>query len=64
MDLTRVTWRKSTRSGSSGNCVEVATPPEAVMVRDTKDRQGPTLSFAADRWTGFVHAIRSGTFDA
>ena len=61
--MTTLIWKKSTRS-NEGNCVEVATPPEAVMVRDTKDRQGPTLSFTADRWTGFVHAIRSGTFDA
>ena len=64
MDLTRVAWRKSTRSGSSGNCVEVATPPEAVMVRDSKDRQGPMLSFTTNRWAGFVRAVKSGTFHA
>ncbi|MFI7072458.1 DUF397 domain-containing protein [Micromonospora sediminicola] len=27
---------------------------QVVMVRDSKDRQGATLSFTADRWTGFV----------
>ena len=64
MDLTRVTWRKSSRSGSSGNCVEVATPPQAVMGRDSKDRQGPVLSFNADRWAGFVQGIKAGNLDA
>ncbi|WFE36517.1 DUF397 domain-containing protein [Micromonospora sp. WMMD975] len=64
MDLTRVTWRRSTRSGSSGNCVEVATLPQAVIVRDSKDRQGPMLSVSADRWAGFVRGIKAGTFDA
>ncbi|MDG4797132.1 DUF397 domain-containing protein [Micromonospora sp. WMMD1082] len=64
MDLPRVTWRKSTRSGSSGNCVEVATPPQVVMVRDSKDRQGPVLSFTADQWAGFVQGIKTGSLDA
>ncbi|MFV2102366.1 DUF397 domain-containing protein [Micromonospora sp. LOL_024] len=64
MDLPRVTWRESTRSGSSGNCVEVATPPQVVMVRDSKDRRGPALSFTADQWAGFVQGVKAGGFDA
>ncbi|MFU8850480.1 DUF397 domain-containing protein [Micromonospora sp. SL1-18] len=64
MDLPRVTWRKSTRSGSSGNCIEVAAPSQVVMVRDSKDRQGPVLSFTAHQWTGFVQGIKAGTFNA
>ncbi|WP_089155888.1 DUF397 domain-containing protein [Micromonospora sp. NBS 11-29] len=64
MDPSRFTWRKSTRSGSSGNCVEIATPPESVMVRDNKDQQGPTLLFTAYRWASFVQAVKSGTFQA
>ncbi|MEU7585542.1 DUF397 domain-containing protein [Micromonospora sp. NPDC049230] len=57
MDLPRVTWRKSTRSGSSGNCVEVATPPPVVMVRDSKDRQGPVLSFSSSAWSSFIQGL-------
>jgi hypothetical protein len=64
MDLPRAAWRKSTRSGSSGNCIEVATPPHAVMVRDSKDQQGPALSFNPGRWVGFIEGIKAGKFEA
>lgn len=58
-------WRKSSRSGGSGNqCVEVAIMSEAVGVRDTKDQgQGPILSFRLEEWAAFVDDIRRGTFD-
>lgn len=53
-------WRKSTRSnGSSGNCVEVADNiPGVVLVRDSKDRTGPVLTFGAGAWTAFVVTTR------
>jgi hypothetical protein len=56
MDLTGARWRKSTRSGTSGgNCVEVADNlPGRVLVRDTKDRDGGTLTFGPDAWRAFV----------
>jgi hypothetical protein len=51
-------WRKSCYSGSNGGeCVEVATT-EAVLVRDTADRNGPMLTFTADAWRAFTTAIR------
>ncbi|MGW4680423.1 DUF397 domain-containing protein [Micromonospora taraxaci] len=47
-------WRTSTRSGGEGNCVEVAGFAETVGVRDSKDRQGPVLTFTPSAWTAFV----------
>ncbi|MFI2711328.1 DUF397 domain-containing protein [Micromonospora sp. NPDC018662] len=52
-------WRKSSRSGGEGNCVEVAGFADSVGVRDTKDRKGPALSFDPTNWTRFVAATRT-----
>ncbi|TDC76616.1 DUF397 domain-containing protein [Actinomadura sp. 7K507] len=39
-----LTWRKSSRSGSSGgNCIELASMESMVAVRDSKDPHGPVL---------------------
>lgn len=56
MDLIDARWRKSTRSGTSGgNCVEVADNlPGIVLVRDTKNRDGGTLTFDPAAWRAFV----------
>jgi hypothetical protein len=56
-------WRKSTRSGAAGHCVEVANIPSAVYVRDSKDVTGPVLTFGASAWIGFIDGVRSGEFD-
>ena len=40
----KLTWHKSSRSGSSGgNCVELASLEDKVAVRDSKDPEGPVL---------------------
>ncbi|MEU8338719.1 DUF397 domain-containing protein [Micromonospora tulbaghiae] len=57
-----VTWRKSTRSNGSGNCVEVADNlPGVVGLRDSKDPTGPTLSFTPTAWATFMEAAKAGT---
>lgn len=47
-------WRKSTRSGTNGNCVEVRYAECMAQVRDSKDKTGPILSFSPDAWRAFV----------
>jgi hypothetical protein len=49
-------WRKSTRSPM--NCVEVKAD-DTVYVRDTKDRQGPMLSFTRQDWKNFLTTINN-----
>ena len=58
-----LTWRKSTRSGAAGHCVEVAETPAAVFVRDSKDADGPMLKFDVRQWAGFIEGVRNGEFD-
>ncbi|MBL6278624.1 DUF397 domain-containing protein [Micromonospora fiedleri] len=57
MELSGARWRKSSRSGSSDQCVEVATNvPGVVGVRDSKDVAGAVLTFEAYAWRVFVAA--------
>ncbi|MGC4852316.1 DUF397 domain-containing protein [Micromonospora sp. DT4] len=59
-DLTGATWRRSTRSGAQGNCVEVADNISGVVgVRDSKDVTGPALAFTPDTWRAFVAVVRN-----
>lgn len=51
-------WRKSTHSqASGGNCVEVA-GNGGVLVRDTQDRAGTTLSVPVTSWQQFLASVR------
>jgi hypothetical protein len=52
-------WVKSSYSGGQGaNCVEVASLPNAIMVRDSKDTEGPALRFSAEDWRRFTASLR------
>jgi len=48
-------WRKSSHSdGTGGNCVETASGSGVVLVRDTTNRDGFTLSVPDTAWTAFL----------
>jgi len=52
-------WRKSSYSGGNGgSCVETASDGAIVLVRDTTDREGFTLSVAAGAWAEFTDSLR------
>ncbi|MFI1845790.1 DUF397 domain-containing protein [Streptomyces microflavus] len=55
-DASEPAWFKSSYSDSSNSneCVEVATAPGAVYVRDSKNAHGPRLALAPAAWAGFV----------
>lgn len=56
-------WRKSSFSGSTNDCIEVADGAHNVVaVRDSKDRQGPALTFTPSAWRAFVIGVQSGEF--
>ena len=52
-----VNWRKASYSGNGEACVEVATA-DAVLIRDTTDRDGSTLSVPPAAWTSFLSTLR------
>jgi hypothetical protein len=59
--LRRAEWRISTYSANGSTCVEVARNlPGIVAVRDSKDRQGPALTFTPDEWRAFMGRLRRG----
>jgi hypothetical protein len=52
------TWRKSSYSSANGGaCVEVATT-DGVLIRDTTDRDGGTLSITTEAWQAFTATLR------
>ena len=57
-------WIKSTRSNPSGNCVEILSFQGDVLVRDSKDPDGPVLRFPRQLWGTFVEGVKKGEFDA
>lgn len=52
-------WRKASRSNSSGGeCVEVADNLAGrILVRDSKDQAGPSLTFTPTAWRAFIAAL-------
>lgn len=63
-ELARASWRKSSRSGNSANCVETCRLTDGlVAVRDSKNQSGTALIFAPGAWETFTHGIRDGQFD-
>lgn len=61
LDLTNVTWQKSSYSNPSGNCVEVARfCVGAVAVRDSKVPHAGALRFAVSQWAAFLRGAEAG----
>jgi hypothetical protein len=59
------TWRKSSRSGSSGqsDCVEVAYLGGNIGLRDSKEPEGPHLVLSSAGWGVFARRVKCGDHD-
>ncbi|MGX4690019.1 DUF397 domain-containing protein [Streptomyces sp. JNUCC 63] len=55
-DASNLAWFKSSYSSSSegDSCVEIATEPGTVHVRDSKNIDGPRLAMMPRAWAHFV----------
>ncbi|MEV0535884.1 DUF397 domain-containing protein [Kitasatospora sp. NPDC050463] len=58
-----VAWKKSSRSGGNGDCVEIAAADDVRYVRDSKNPEGPALILSADAHAAFIAAAAAGEFD-
>lgn len=54
-----LTWFKSSYSGGNDgeSCVEIATAPGTVHIRDSKSVEGPRFAVTPTAWTDFVHQL-------
>jgi hypothetical protein len=62
--LSDVTWQKSRRSNSQGNCVEIAALPDGgAAVRNSRDPQGPALVYTKAEMEALILGVKDGEFD-
>ncbi|TDC49793.1 DUF397 domain-containing protein [Actinomadura sp. KC345] len=59
MDLSTATWRKSSHSGGTGGeCVELASAPGIIALRDSKNPDGPKLILERNDFAALVAALK------
>ncbi|QKG23077.1 DUF397 domain-containing protein [Actinomadura verrucosospora] len=59
VNMSEAAWRKSSYTGpNGGDCVELASVPGTVAVRDSKDPDGPKLVFGRRAFTSFLTSIK------
>ncbi len=63
LDPSRAQWRKSSYSGNTGNCVEVATADAVVGVRDSITPNSTMLVMSVANWQAFVWSVKHGKRD-
>jgi hypothetical protein len=57
-------WIKASRSGGTGDCVEMRGHDGAVQIRDTKAHgEGPILGFTKSEFAAWLDGAKSGEFD-
>lgn len=57
------TWIKASASGAQGQCVEMADADGVVHVRDSKNPQGPRLTFTKAEFAAWLDGAKNGEFD-
>jgi hypothetical protein len=56
-------WLSATKCTEAG-CVEVKLSPDGtIVVRDSKDPDGPCLRFSPLEWVNFIAGAKTGEFD-
>lgn len=58
-----LTWHKAAKSLPQGACVELARADDVIVMRDSKDPDGPVLTFSAIEIDAFLDGAKRGEFD-
>ncbi|MGX1315382.1 hypothetical protein RKD24_005501 [Streptomyces calvus] len=62
MSGTALVWFKSSHSSDEGGaCLEVATHPTAIHIRDSKTPDAPYLTVTPESWAAFLSIPSAGT---
>jgi hypothetical protein len=56
-------WRKSSNSQPDANCIEAASLPDAIAVRDSKNPGGPKFLITPADWRSFTASVKTGRHD-
>ena len=56
-------WRKSSRSATQGECVEIAQTPTSTGIRDSKNPTGTYLILTPTQWASFLNRVKSSELD-
>ena len=67
MSTDGITWIKATKSGDSGDCVELgvaAGQASVVYLRDSKNKTGAVLTCTSTGVAAFIDGAKNGEFDA
>ncbi len=66
MSTDGITWIKATKSGDSGDCVELgvtAGQTSVVYLRDSKNKNGAVLTCTSAGVAAFIDGAKNGEFD-
>jgi hypothetical protein len=63
-ELAGLSWIKANFSNHNGACVEIASTPDKIAIRDSKDPGGPILVYTPIEFRAFLDGARNGEFDS
>jgi len=63
LKVSSLQWRKARRSAGNGACVEVSPAGGQILIRDSKDRNGPVMEYSERSWHIFIVGAKTGRFD-